>query len=333
MKLEQLSLVDTYVQDFISQNSKCFFSSVDWYKVLEESFNSKVVIYGLRDQKDLKLIIVGILLDFKIIEMFYSNVPYGGFIGEKEYVPYFVPFLEKELKRTSISVLRVCKQFTDDYGSLDGYKLQSGCQQIINIEGLSERELWNGYKKRVRRDIRRAEKLGVQIKEISARKDIEILYQLYQETMKRNRACMFWPKRLLYSIYDNLVLKDKAGIIFCSLDDKYIAGIILIYSEDTIYYFMGTSATDYLTYCPNDLLLHRTIMLGIRKSKKYVDLMTSDESDIELIRFKEKWGAKCYPFYIFEKKLNCIRGGIWACTRKIAASKIGAYLFNLVCRK
>lgn len=328
MNLEQLSLTSTSVQEFVSLNSNCTFTSKDWYKVLEDGFDSKILAFGLRNGGDLQLVIPGILLDFKIVKMFYSNIPYGGFIGEKKYILDFLPLLENELRRMGISIFRVCKQFTDGYDNFDGYKLQSGCQQIVNIEGLSEQKLWSNYKKRVRRDIRKAEKMGVDIKELSQKEEIEILFNLYLETMKRNNTYPTWTRKAFYSIYHNLILKHKAEVLFAKLKDKYIAGIILIHSKDTLYYFMSSSAADYLSYCPNDLLLHRTITTGIQNKQKYVDLMTSKESDINLIKFKDKWAPQKYPFYILEKDLNYIRANIWTCCWKIANSKPGAFLIR-----
>ena len=329
MNIEQLSLSDINVREFISKSSECIFSSSDWCKVLEEGFNSKVLFYGLRDGNDLKLVISGILLDFKIIKMFYSNIPYGGFIGEKKYITDFLPLLEEELKKIGIGIFRVCKQFSNWHDNPNGYKIQSGCQQIINIEGLTEQELWVGYKKRIRRDIRRAEKLGVEIKELSTKEEIDVLYQLHVETMKRNDTYPTWTRKAIRSIHEHLVSKGKAKVLFAKLKEKYIAGVMLIYSEDALHYFISSSATDYLSYCPNDLLMHNTITLGIQKNKKHIDLMTSRESDTKLIKFKEKWGAECYPFSILEKDLYYIRAHIWHWIWKFASSKPGGFLIRL----
>ena len=323
MNIERIPILESQaIQEFITKYSDCAFNSPDWCRVLQDGFNSEVLCYCLKDSEKLKLVLPGILLDFKIIKIFYSNIPYGGFIGEQEYVLDFLPLLEKVLKKEGVHMFRLTKKINDNYHNFLGYKLQRGCQQIINIDGLSEQGLWLGYRKRVRRDIRRAEKLGVQVKEISDRKDIEILYQLYQETMKRNNSFTVWTKKAFYSIYDNLVLKGEGNILFADVNNKHIAGIILIYSSDTLFYFMNASSTDYLTFCPNDLLLHRTIISGIKTNKKYVDLMTSRESDVELIKFKEKWGSRNFPFFILEKDLSFIRVKIWNILWAMVNSKL-----------
>jgi len=327
-RLEKLSLRDPNVQEFITHNSSCIFSSIDWYNVLENGFNTRVLAYGFKNKEKLKLIIPGILLDFKIIKMFYSNIPYGGFIGDKRYINEFLPLLEDSLKKEGISILRICKQFSDNYDGPEKYKIQPGCQQIINIEGLSESEIWRNYNKRIRRDVRKAEKLGVAIKELSEKKELDILYDLYVQTMERNNTYPVWSKDAIYSIYAHLLEKDKAKVLFASLNGKYIAGVMLIYSEETMYYFISSSSAKYLSFCPNDLLMHNIILLGIKTGKKKIDLMTSRESDVQLIKFKEKWGAVCHPFYIFEKNLNYVRSSMWHFVWQIANTKLGGFLIR-----
>ena len=221
-----------------------------------------------------------------------------------------------------------CKQSAEEYNNIDGYKLQKGCQQIILIEGLDEEKVWQNYKKRIRRDVRKAKGAGVKVKKLTESNEIEKLFELYLRTMRRNKACPVWSKKAFYSIYDNLVLKNKAEMIFADLNNKYIAGVISIYSEDTCYYFMSASDAEYLKYCPNDLLLHTIIADSISKNKKHVDLMTSRESDTELIKFKDKWGSQKYPSYIFEKDLHLLRANIWSWCWKMANSRIGGFLLK-----
>jgi len=193
-------------------------------------------------------------------------------------------------------------------------------REIITIENVTEEELWKGYKKRVRRDIRRGEKLGMKLKPISAREEIDILYELYRETIDRNKDYAAWTKDSLYAIYDVLYHAGCADIIFATLDNEYIASTIVIWDKDTLYYFMSASLTKSLRYCPNDALLHYAITSGIRKGKKQIDLMTSSGKDINLIKFKEKWGAQHYPFYIYERKINTLKYTLWRlglCLKKI----------------
>jgi lipid II:glycine glycyltransferase (peptidoglycan interpeptide bridge formation enzyme) len=163
----------------------------------------------------------------------------------------------------------------------------------------------------VRRDVRKAEKSGISIHEASDLKEIDILYDLYLETMKRNEAYNTWTKKALHAIYYHFAQKGEAKILLARLKNEIIAGIILIFSPETVYYFFAASAQKYLSLCPNDLLVHHGICLAIRGGRRFFDLMTSQKEDIALMNFKEKWGAQKYPFCFYEKSLNPFRAWLW----------------------
>lgn len=329
MKIRKISIFDTQIQDFVKKYSNCIFNTSDWLEVLKEGFNADVYYYALMDNDRIVLAISTILLDFKFMKMSYSNIPYGGFIGDLGCIHNFISLLEKKLKSEGIDIFRITKKYNDNFENLNGYKVCSGLQQILNMNGLTEDKLWQGYKKRIRRDVRRAEKLGVVLKEEADRDDIEILYNIYRDTMKRNKTYAIWPKKAFYSVYDNLIIKGKGSILLAKINNQCIAGVIILYSEDSAYYFMNASKKDYLGYCPNDLLVHSAITLSIQKGKNYFDFMTSPKNEIELIKFKEKWGAQCYAFDILEKDLTCIKPKLWNIIWAFANSKYGCWILRI----
>ena len=59
--------------------------------------------------------------------------------------------------------------------------------------------------------------------------------------MKRNQAMAKYPKRLMYGIYDAIIAKGQGDIFFAKLDNKNIAGIMILYSKDTAHYYFGGS--------------------------------------------------------------------------------------------
>lgn len=330
MQIERKEILrDRALIDFIAANSNCAFNSPEWFRVLEEGFGCAVTGYCFKKGSELKAVLPGIILDFRIIKIFYSNIPYGGFVGDSRPLGEYIQLLEKHLIKDGIDVLRFTKRAGDSYSLPAGYKIQPGCQQVINISGLTSKGLWDGYKKRVRRDIRKAERSGVTIKQIKERTEIDKMYSLYRKTMERNRSYTVWTSKALYSIYDNLVLPGKATVLFADIAGETVAGIILIYSSDTVYYFMNASLSDYLSYCPNDLLLQSTMTIGIEKKASFVDLMTSRDSDRELIRFKEKWGAEQMDFSILEKDLNFFKASVWNLTWKLANTRLGTSLIRM----
>ena len=299
------------IQRFLLQNSPSFFNKKEWFFVLQEGFQAPVQCYSLEDDAKIYLALPGIILDFKMMKMFYSNIPYGGFVGEMEYLSAFLPLLEKSLKKDHIHFIRITQDSRTQFPELEGYRKEMAFTHLLDLDGMTEELLWENYKKRVRRDVRKAEKSGVTVHEAIGPREIDVLFDIYLETMKRNEAYNTWTKKALCAIYDHLVQKGEAKILLAKLKEEIIAGIILIFSSDTTYYFFAASNQKNLSLCPNDLLVHHGICLTIAAKRRFFDLMASQREDVALMNFKEKWGAQKYPFYFYEKSLNPFRTWMW----------------------
>ena len=319
---------DPEVLQFLFENSSCFFNRKEWFSVLKEGFKVPVACYCLEENGKIYLVLPGMIFNFGIVKMFYSNIPYGGFVGNLQLIPEALVLFEKSLRRDGIHLIRIGRNFNNPSPHLNGYKQQVAFTHLLSVEGMTEEKLWKGYKKRVRRDVRRAEKSGIYLEEIRSSNEIDEIFDLYNQTMRRNIAYTTWTKKSLYSIYENLVKAGKAKMILAKKDEKMIAGIILLFSEDIVHYFFAASSEKYFQFCPNDLLVHHAICLSFREGKKYFDLMTSREDDVALMSFKEKWGAKKYSFYFYEKSLNPFRAWLWRRAWWIMNSALGARLIR-----
>ena len=320
------SAEDPEVHQFLLQNSPSFYNKKEWFCVLQEGFNAPVVCYCLEEDEKIYLALPGIILDFKIMKMFYSNIPYGGFVGEMEYLPTFLPLLEKRLKKDHIHSIRIAKDSKAQFPEPEGYLREMAFTHLLNLDEMTEESLWENYKKRVRRDVRKAEKSGIRIDEARDLNEVDILFNLYLETMKRNEAYNVWTRNMLHAIYHRLVENGEAEFLLAKLEGEVIAGTILLFSPETVYYFFAASAQKYLSLCPNDLLVHHAICLTIRKGKRFFDLMTSHQRDVALMNFKEKWGAQKYPFDFYGKSLNPLRTWLWKKAMWMVNSSTGVQL-------
>jgi len=305
------SAQDPKVHQFLRENSPGFYNRREWFCVLQEGFKAPVLCYCLEEDEKIYLALPGIILDFRIMRMFYSNIPYGGFVGEMEYLSGFLALLEKSFKEDHVHFIRIAKDSRTQFPEPEGYLKEMAFTHLLDLDGMTEESLWANYKKRVRRDVRKAEKSGITVHEANDLREIDVLFDIYLETMKRNEAYNTWTKKALYAIYDHLVQKGEAKILLAKLKDEIIAGIILIFSPETTYYFFAASSQKNLSLCPNDLLVHHGICLTIAAKRRFLDLMASQREDVALMNFKEKWGAQKQPFYFYEKSLSSFRTWLW----------------------
>jgi hypothetical protein len=328
LSVDQLAFDDPELLDFYSRYSGSIFSGTEWSTILKEGFGSAVFAYCLRKDGKIVLALPGILLNFRILKMFYSNIPYGGFIGETEFLSPFLPLLEKRLKEDHIHSIRIARDSNTSFPEPGGYMKETAFTHILDLDQETEESLWNRYKKRVRRDVRKAEKSGVTIEATRDEKEVNILYDLYLETMRRNEAYNAWTRKMLQAIHHRLVEDGKAEILLAKLHGEIIAGIILLYSPETVYYFFAASAQKTLSLCPNDLLVHHGICLTIQRGKRYFDLMTSNEKDVALMHFKEKWGAHACSFDFYGKSLSPLRTWLWKKGMRVLNSSTGVQLIR-----
>jgi hypothetical protein len=324
IKVERLNFDDKELAEFFGEHSSLIFNRLEWSEVLKEGVAPEVVSYVLRKDGKIILALPGIILNFKILKMFYSNVPYGGFVGEVEHFQQFVELLETRLRKDGIHCIRIGKEYQTQFPEMKGYQKELAYTHILNVGQTTVDLLWKNYKKRVRRDVRKAEKSNITISEVIHPKEIDTLFNLYLQTMKRNEAYNVWTRQTLYAIYRLVVQKGWGKILLARLRDEIIAGIILIFSPETTYYFFAASNQKYFSLCPNDLLVHQAICLTIQQGRKYFDLMTSQKDDVALMNFKEKWGAEKHPFYFYEKRMSPIRTRVWGGLWWLGNTSLGA---------
>src|SRR5262249_6919822 len=162
------------------------------------------------------------------------------------------------------------------------------------------------------------------------RYEIEDFYYLYLCSMQRNKAMAKYPKKFIYSIYDLIVSKGQGDIFFAKLDNRNIAGVMILYSRDIAHYYFGGSTKEHHKYQPNEVLLHTAIVSAIERQKLAFDFMGSDENDRDLIRFKQKWGTVRYQTAHYTIVQNAFRHALWNKGLRLLSSSWGAALTRLV---
>jgi hypothetical protein len=326
----RLQLFDSRLIPLFSGKDISIFSTPTWNEILQKGFGVSACYYCLEERDQILLCLPGILFDYKWIRIFYANMPYGEFIGDGKYIPTFLTLLESYFRKERIHLIRIAQLGDTNIEWGGGYHRRNGYQHLLHLTGLNPETLLESYKSSIQRNIRKAERSGVIASEIEKKSEMEDLYRLYLETMRRNSAIPVWTRRFFDAVYDLLVRSGEASILFAKWKEKIIAGMILIHSKDTTSYFLGASDTAYHSLRPNDFLFHTAILNSLKTGKGQFDFMTCSEQDEELSRFKEKWGAKRYPFIVYEKELDSFRAKIWKGVWKTGNSKIGSYLTCLL---
>jgi len=330
MELKVFESPEKEWDEFASRYTDLIFYQSVWSQVLKEGLGGQPLYFYLKEGDEIVAGLPGILLSFKIFKILYASIPYGHLIGEKSYYLAFLKLLEKEFRGRGIDQVRITESpFLESYQP-EFFKPISAKCSLLDLRGFDKERLWDGYRSEVRRAIRKAQKHGLSIRRATSRNEVEIFYQLYLSSMERNRAMAKYPLHWFEALYEILIQQKKADIFFAIKDDKYIAGVVLIYSTTTYHYLHNGSMEAYLESRPNDLIVDYIIQKGVEEGKTTLDFMGSDPGDLSLLRFKEKWGSQSKDIYTYVKDYHPFRCKIWELGKRVMNSSLGSWFLRRI---
>ena len=233
-----------------------------------------------------------------------SPSPFGGLGGLYHTALY--PVLIKEIKN------RFFRQRKINYIQIFSLKKIDSILKLFNQKILMQINLAapgirikNLSNKKFKQHLGKSQKLGVKVRIVNLNADrIDWIYQLYCQTMRKNRAKLIFPKEL----FDNIVYLFKNYIVFfeCFLPNAQLIGYnIAFFFKNTISTWFTISDYKYKEYFPATLLFNEMLSYAEQQNIKVVDY-GPDASGKSTYEFKRRAGAKptYYYHYIYPLSLK-----------------------------
>jgi CelD/BcsL family acetyltransferase involved in cellulose biosynthesis len=155
---------------------------------------------------------------------------------------------------------------------------------------LAEDELWARLSASARQNIRKAERSGVVVREGNAPEDVHAFHQMHCQVRKSKYRLLAQPLAFFENLRATFAADDGITVLLAELDDRPIAGILLLSWDDTLYYKFNASVD--LGCRPNDLLAWKSILLGKRRNRSRLDFGISDIDQPGLVRYKRKFATE-----------------------------------------
>lgn len=167
----------------------------------------------------------------------------------------------------------------------------------------------------VRTSIRKAEKAGVKIREITSAADLDAYCALAGETSARVRrvtAYTDFPASFFAELYRRLAPTGSARFYLATVDDAVLAGAIFLCSRDRMLYFAGGSTRDrrWTSLQAPTAILWTAIRDAQAAGSSVFDFggctPTDDASDPRhgVYAFKKRWGGRLDTFYNLDVVLS-----------------------------
>ena len=296
--------------EFVSSHSDLIFHTSLWWKVLKEGYGCQMRYLVAEEEGEWLLALPGMMVGNRFFKVFYSLIPYGGFIGERERIPQFLDLLNHWAKKEKIQRIQIVDPNIKEREELPDFNCVESYRHLLELRDKSTDQIWKNYRDNLKRNIKTALKSNLCFEKIKLREEVDQFYKLYLDSMKRNKTLAKYPVQLFLKIYDHLV-PTFSDIFFVKYHSQPIAGMVVIYSEETAHYFHGGSTTEYLHLRPNDILFHNAIKSAKEKEKSYFDFMGSSKKMHSLIQFKEKWGAEKKIVFNYYQDISKSRSAIY----------------------
>jgi hypothetical protein len=329
MNLIVLEEPNEKLDEFVSAHSNLLFHTSVWGRILKESYNCRMQYLILEDGGNWICTLPGMMAGNRFFRVFYSLIPYGGFIGDREPIPQFLDLLYNWAKREKIQRIQIVDPNIKKREELPDFKCVESYRHLLELKDKSMDSIWKGYKDGLKRNIKTALKSDLCFERIKSKDEIEQFYELYLDSMRRNKALAKYPLRLFSKIYD-LLVPSSSDVFFVKYHDRPVAGMVVIYSNRMAHYFHGGSATEFLHLRPNDLLFHRAIEIAKNRGCAYFDFFGSDKRFLSLIRFKDKWGTKREELLNFHKDFGLVRPLIFGAALRLAQTSFGSAIHGKI---
>ena len=224
-------------------------------------------------------------------------------------VNYLLKELEDFCRRKRIVLLEI---WALDSWQLRDALLKTGYFQVGKINdyvvdlGQGVQKLWTSIHHNKRRNIKMAEREGVEIVQSRSRKDLETFCLLHEASAKRDGFTAV--PRSWFSAAWKIYKPESWRVFLANWNGKSIAGVYVVTHGKTVYAWRAGSLTEGLKVRPNELMHWKAMEWGYMNGySKYnmgmVDEPTPTEGSDKwgIWRWKKEWNGSLERIEIFDK--------------------------------
>lgn len=288
--------------------------TIAWQKVIRDVSSDTFIYFVVRNNNQL----VGAIPAF-IKKGIYGNImnsiPYmGGYGGivtniidssEKDEIYKYLlnGMLEYAKKIECILVTIVTSPFSDE---IELYKkffkpdyVHEKFMQYIDLQKKFK------YKRDIKRQINIAIENEIKICDNPSDENIKRFYTIHVKKMTELRAKIF-PASFFEKVKEFMVPKNKAKFLFAEFKGKMVSGVLFVFHNNVIDYFISNSDSDFKNLYANSLLVDYAINWAKENGFRYWNWQSSRSKGDGVYLYKSRWGGEDGIHYYLTKVLGDI---------------------------
>ncbi len=264
-----------------------------WRKVVEKSFGHRTMYLAATNRyNEICGVLPYVKMKSRLFGNFLVSLPffnYGGMlISEDSASAMLLDASRKMLSGSGVNhiELRHLKMCAD----VEATK-QHKVTMILDLKK-NEEEQWNALNAKVRNQVRKAEKSGLQA--VIGRMDLlDGFYEVFCRNM-RDLGTPVYGRSFFQNVLEEFA--DTTRILVVTLNGRTIAGALLTWYRDTLEVPWASSNRDFRPLCPNNLLYWEAIRFAIGMGARAFDFGRSTPGE-GTYEFKKQWGARPVQLY------------------------------------
>ncbi|MEW5896138.1 MAG: GNAT family N-acetyltransferase [Nanoarchaeota archaeon] len=291
-------------RQFVKENEDALYEhSLEVKELVEKHFKFKSVYLIAKEREK----IVGALPLFEATSFIEGKrmvsipfFPFGGVVGKDVECKKRLLEKAKELSSTA-GFLEIRQKKELEQELAEGMVRQSLITDFLLPFKTTEEETFKSLDKRVRYDIKKAQKNNLKVKLDKEEKLLNDFYKIYLNT-KKKRGVPAWP----YGLFKEALETCNCLVGVTYLKEKPIASAFFFLHRKEIEYGFAGADYKYAHLCPYYVLLWEVIKFGIQKGYKVLDFggTTKELNEGNLYAFKERWckEKREIPYYFYAQK-------------------------------
>jgi len=231
---------------------------------------------------------------------------YGGFVENVECNKLILEELNNfNSENDVISSVIIPNPFIKDessYRKFFSYTLtDSRLIQCLELNNRLENDLWKSFEQRVRRAIRKSQKLNIQIKKTELTDNIiDDFYQMHKNEIK-TKGGKIKPSNFFSIVKDRFSVGQDYEILCANKDGVTISYLLVFYHNNFAEYYMPAYDPVHKNTQSTSLLIWNSILNSLNHKVKFYNFGGTWKNQSALYRFKRGWNSKDfkYNYYIY----------------------------------
>jgi len=285
---------------FVKENNLTIFHTIEWKKIIEETFGFNPIYYIIKDKNE----IVGIAPAFvcrNFLKKMLVSMPffeYGGPFIKEDYKKAYEDVFNKYkdlVENGEVDYVKIRSlPFDADYGDIGFNKELEAYDFYIDIEGKKFDDVWNSFTNDsgVRTAVNKSKKKEIKVK---TKNNPKVIYNMILKKDARLGSPSF-SKRFYTNI--DKYLGDKTNYATSYLEGKPIASMIALQFGDELLLHQMGSDPKYFKKSSTDILFIEQIKYAIENGLKKVDFGRS-KPDSSHSFFKKKYQCEKRDIYAY----------------------------------